>query len=452
MPLSRRWIKNKRALVVGLGKSGLSAARLLHAFGARVALSDKRPPSFLAEELRQLPAGLPLQTESHSWLLAKNFDLAVVSPGVPWELPELRAARRKGLPLWNEMGLALDLIQPREIAAITGTNGKTTTTALLAEMMKRNGNHCVMAGNIGTPLTSVVNRVNSQTTLILEVSSYQLEGLQGFRPRVGCLLNITPDHLQRHKTMDRYADIKFSLFQHQGPDDWAVLNADDPLCRRGAGRCAGRVLWLSSHRELPGQAYANRGHLVLDGAPPPWELPLPRHLIGPHNVFNALAASSSAAALGAKSDAINQALRQFKGMDHRCQVVGRIRGVLYVNDSKSTNVDSTRVAVEAIERPLFLILGGRDKGSPYTPLIPLLRRRVKKIFLIGEAAPLIRKDLGGIVPMESVGDLENAVRRARASARPGDAVLLSPACASFDQFKNFEHRGQVFNDLVLSLR
>jgi len=450
--LSRRWIKNKRALVVGLGKSGLAAAGLLLKLGARVSLSDKRPRASLAEELRQLPPDLPLETGSHSWLSKKKFDFAVVGPGIPWELPELRAARRRGLPVWNEMGLALDLVQPRRIAAITGTNGKTTTTALLTEMMKYDGDPCVTAGNIGTPLASVVNRVHSQTTLILEVSSYQLEGLRNFNPLVGCLLNITPDHLQRHKTMDRYADIKFSLFRHQGPEDWAVLNADDPRCRRLAGLCAGRVLWLSSRRELPGQAYANREHLVLDNATPPVKLPLPRHLLGPHNIFNALAAAGAAAALGARPSAIARALLQFRGVDHRCQVVGKIRGVLYVNDSKSTNVDSTLVALEAFEHPLFLILGGQHKGSPYTPLAPLLRGRVKKIFLIGEAAPLIRKDLGGTVPMEPAGDLENAVRRARDSARPGDVVLLSPACASFDQFRNFEHRGEVFKELVHSLR
>ena len=452
MSLSRRWIKNKKALVVGLGKSGMAAAQLLFRYGAQVSLSEQRPKSALSEELKNLPADLPIQTGSHSWLADKRFDFAVVGPGVPWELPELIRARRRGLPIWNELGLALGLVQPWKIAAVTGTNGKTTTTALLADMMKENGDRCVTAGNIGTPLASVVDRIDRRTTLILEVSSYQLEGLHDFKPDAACLLNITPDHLKRHKTMKHYAEIKFKLFQYQKPGDWAVLNADDPWCRLLARRCGGNVVWISTAHELPGHAYADGRFLILDGTATAVRLPYPRHLIGPHNAFNALAAAASAFALGARPAAIARSLLGFKGVDHRCQIVSTIKGTLYVNDSKSTNVDSTRVALEAFRQPLHLILGGQHKGTPYTPLAPLIRRHAKRLYLIGEAAPLIQKDLKGTAPIEVDGNLEQAVSRAHAHAKPGEAVLLSPACASFDQFNNFEHRGKVFKDLVLSLK
>jgi len=447
----RKWVRNKHALVVGLGRSGLAVSKLLLKLGAKISITDQRSPSSLTRELQELGTTVPLQTGNHSWVTDKRFDFVIASPGVPWEMLELKIARQR-IPVWNEIGFALDATpRPYATSAITGTNGKTTTTTLVAEIMKRNQRPVVMAGNVGTPVSSVADKIDSQTILVLEISSYQLEGLPHFQPDVGCLLNVTPDHLKRHKTMNHYARIKISMFKHQHPQQVAILNADDPWCRRLASLCSGEILWLSASRELPGQAYSNGSQLILDHTMPSLKLPKPGHLIGPHNTFNSLAAAASAYLLGAQSNTIAQTLRQFRGVEHRLETVARLKGTLYVNDSKSTNVDSTFVALQSFREPLLLILGGQHKGSSYKPLIPLVQRLVKKIFLNGEAATLIKKDLNGTVPLEDVRDLSSAVRRSYESAKPGDVVLLSPACASFDQFNNFEHRGQAFRKLVLSL-
>ena len=309
-----------------------------------------------------------------------------------------------------------------------------------------------MAGNTRTPLTSVLREVTPETVLILEVSSYQLEALEHFRPQAGCVLNITPDHLERHRTMEEYARIKFRLFKNQKVQDVAVLNADDPWCRRLSEGCPGRVIWVSARRELPGHLFANEGSLVVDALPwAPLRLPRPRHLLGPHNMSNALFAVGIALCLGVPPKAVARSLRDFREVPHRLQVIARKKGVLYVNDSKATNIDSTRVALTALLGPILLILGGEDKGAPYTPLIPLVREKVKAILLIGEAAPKIRKDLKGSAAIEECRTLERALHQASRLAREGDVVLLSPACASFDQFQNFEHRGRVFEELVRAL-
>jgi UDP-N-acetylmuramoylalanine--D-glutamate ligase len=316
--------------------------------------------------------------------------------------------------------------------AITGTNGKTTTTALMGHLVKAAGWPVVVGGNIGTPLSALIHKVTQQTVLVLEVSSYQLEGHETFHPNVGVFLNLTPDHLERHPTMSEYAAAKARLFDFFDQADTAVLNGKDPWCRRVGKKIGGRKVWFPNQDLLK----------------------IARHiqLPGEHNLSNAMAAVGAARALGLKSKDIIRGLKTFKGVAHRLQIVKTLRGVTYVNDSKSTNVDSTLVAIKAFTKPTFLILGGRDKGAPYTPLIPYIKKTVTEILTIGEAAPKIAKDLKGVRPLVPCHTIDRALQYVHRAARPGDVVLLSPACASFDQYRNYEHRGDSFIQLVEKLR
>lgn len=420
-------LRGRRVLVVGLGKSGLAAARLLNKKKARVFITDQRSRADLKDQLRRLPSGVRVEAGSHQFL-SRKFDLIVVSPGVDWNHAALKKARKNGVPVWPELELGWRFVKPRQTVAVTGTNGKTTTTALVAQIVKQAGRPVVCGGNIGTPLSDLIGEVTPRTTLVLEVSSYQLEAHQTFHPDVGVLLNITPDHLARHSTMERYAKAKARLFANAATSDTAVLNKKNAWCRRIGRTLSIRKSWFPSDE------------LRL--------LALATPLLGEHNLENAMAAAAAGLALGLKASVIRQAIRSFRGVPHRLEPVTTINGVLYVNDSKATNVDSTVVAVKAIKPPLILILGGEHKGAPYTPLKPYVKRKVKEILTIGEAGPLIQKDLKGSAPIVPCGTLEKAVHHARETARKGDTVLLSPACASFDQYRNFEHRGQHFAKLV----
>jgi len=317
---------------------------------------------------------------------------------------------------------------PAWSAAITGTNGKTTTTALLGAIFRATGRQTVVAGNIGVPLCAVVNHIVPSTALVLEVSSYQLETTEAFRPSVAAVLNVTPDHLERHQTMAAYAATKFRIFQSQQRGDSAILNRKDLWCRRFAPLARGKIHWFGD--QLRGR----------------WKEP--RFLPGRHNVSNALAAVACAHAFGVRKGAIAQALATFRGVEHRLELAHTRRGVRFINDSKATNVDSTRVALDAFPKPLFVILGGQDKGAPYTPLGPLLKKKAKSVFLIGEASEKIERDLLGQVPLVRCETLARAVDRAARAALEGYVVLFSPACASFDQFENYEHRGREFKRLV----
>jgi UDP-N-acetylmuramoylalanine--D-glutamate ligase len=448
-PGLRFWFQGRRICVVGLGKSGIAAARLLVRCGARVSMTDKRSRRELRAWLRQLPSGVPCETGGHAWL-ARPWDLVVVSPGVPESI--WSPLTRRGVPVWGELELAVRILEltgrwPRRAAAVTGTNGKTTTTAFLGTIFRAAGWRTVVAGNIGTPLSAVVESVNRDTALVLEVSSYQLETSFAFRPAAGAVLNITPDHLGRHQTMARYAATKFRLFANQSSRDGAVLNRRDAWCRRLVGHVPGTVAWFGPGAAL--DAVRNRLVCRLPGRQGAW--PPPRRLSGRHNLENALAAIGCARFLGAPAAAVDQALRTFPGVEHRLEEVRRWRGIRFINDSKATNVDSTAVALDALPGPLHVILGGEHKGAPYTPLRRRLVAKAKEVLLIGEAAPVIERDLKGSAPLVRCGDLKTAVAAAVRNAKPGETVLLSPACASFDQFDNFEQRGRVFKEAVAAL-
>ncbi len=450
-PSLKYWFSGRRVCVVGLGKSGVAAAKLLEKLGALVSVTEKRPRGQVASWIGELPSVVPVETGGHGFL-SKDWDLIVTSPGVPGVL--WRPFAERGVPVLGEMELGYRVLTlagrwPVRTAAITGTNGKTTTTALLGEMAKAAGLTTVVAGNIGTPLCAVADKIHGDTTLILEVSSYQLETAEAFRAAAGAVLNVTPDHLARHGTLEAYARAKFRLFQNGGA---AVLNAADAWDRRLAVSVPGNVYWFGlSPRKEPGvYRVGNRLVSTIPGAEGSWAPPA--RLAGDHNVENALAAAACARLLGVPSSAVAKALREFPGVEHRLEFVREVRGVRFVNDSKGTNVDSTVIALKAFPQGgVHLILGGEDKGAPYLPLIPLIKTRVKAVYVIGEAEPQIRRDLGKALSLVKAGTLEKALDQAFRAAVPGDTILLSPACASFDQFNNFEHRGRVFKELVKAL-
>jgi UDP-N-acetylmuramoylalanine--D-glutamate ligase len=437
-------VRGERVGVVGGGKSGLAAAKLLGQLGAKVLLSDKTKISTRGLSNVESEVG-------HSARLLESR-LLVRSPGVPNHLPVLKHAADRHIPIWSELELGARMATPRYLIAITGTNGKTTTTTLVAQLFKAAGRRTWVGGNIGTPFSAFAPRVRASDSVVLEVSSYQLEDIHQFHPTVSAILNVTPDHLEHHGSMASYAAAKARIFENQRRHDVCVLNADDAWCRRLAKRCRGRVLFFSSQRSLRSGVFFSEGQIHCRWEKINEQWPLDWRLPGAHNVQNALAAVGISLASGIASRTTRSVLREFKGVEHRLEWVRSVAGVRYFNDSKATNVDSTRVALQSFSDPLIVIMGGRGKGNPYTPLASVIRRHVKRILLIGEDGRRIRTELQGTVPMDQVGTMDAAVRRARDVAVAGDVVLLSPACASFDQYQNFEHRGTHFKSLVRHLR
>jgi UDP-N-acetylmuramoylalanine--D-glutamate ligase len=455
-------VNGKRVLVVGLAKSGVASALFLKKHGARVTISDTKSGDELRNEIPVLlDHGITVETGGHGERTFQNQDLIVVSPGVPVDAPRLVQARSLGGSVIGEVELAAQFL-PGPIVAITGSNGKTTTTTLAGEIMAAGGFPTLVGGNIGTPAISLAERAKPETVIVLEISSFQLETVQTFRPKVALVLNVTPDHLDRHRTFQVYADAKARIFENQQGSDFAVLNADDPTCVAMAARTRARVFWFSRQKEVQQGAWVRDGNVVFregsrESKTPQKEIlqvsEIP--LKGAHNLENVLAAVCVGALMGCAPERIRQAVREFKAVEHRLEFVATIRGVDYYNDSKATNVDATIKALESFSANIHLILGGKDKGSDYTVLNDLLRQRVKRVYTIGAAAAKIE---GQIISEKNGGPelvhaetLENAIRKAHAAAVAGDVVLLAPACASFDQFKNYEHRGQVFKEIVKEL-
>jgi UDP-N-acetylmuramoylalanine--D-glutamate ligase len=446
-------VQNKHVLVVGLARSGRSVAHALARRGAVVTVTDSKPPAEFHDVLPQLlkdKVGLELGLQRAETFLA--HEIIVISPGVPWDLPQLQAARDKGIPVYPEVEAATWFLEGT-LVGITGSNGKTTTTALLGDMLKASGFPTFVGGNIGNALSSAVGRARPGTRFVTELSSFQLEGIHEFRPHVAVMLNLSPNHLDRHPNLEAYSQAKRQIFRNQQGQDYAVLNADDPWVAGLQATVPSRPVFFSRHRELPSGVFVSGGKIYYRVRHLERVLFETRDvtLRGDFNLEDVLAATTAACLLGADFAAIRKAVRGFKAVEHRLEFVREIAGVDFYNNSKATSVDATMKSLEAFERGVHLIMGGKDKGAPYTPLLPLLKDRVREILLIGTAAPVIAAQLQGSTELVQAGDLSTAVREAFARSRPGDTVLLAPACSSFDQFKDYEERGRVFKELVMQL-
>ncbi|HWB32676.1 MAG TPA: UDP-N-acetylmuramoyl-L-alanine--D-glutamate ligase [Acidobacteriaceae bacterium] len=451
-------LKNKRVLVVGLGKSGLAAALFLRDHGARVTVSEARSMTALEKEIPALlDAGIMVEAGGHGLLTFRRQDLIVVSPGVPYDTPELQQVRSFKMPdfeIIGEVELASRFLQGK-IVAITGSNGKTTTTTLVGKIFTDAGLATLVGGNIGIPVIELVARSGPETWSVLEVSSFQLETIAAFRPKISVVLNITPDHLDRHGSFENYAAAKTRITENQTAEDFLVLNGEDKPTQMVAAKSRAQIYWFSPQRPIKQGAFVHGESIAFiprEGAKaepvmPVAEIPLK----GTHNVENVLAAVCAARLAGIPAESIRESVRTFRAVEHRLEFVAATGGVEFYNDSKATNVDATKKALEAFGGGVHLILGGKDKDSDYTELAALVRARVKTIYTIGSAAEKIERHLEGAAKIITAGTLDAAVRRAAEDASAGDVVLLAPACASFDQFENYEHRGRVFKEIVKQL-
>jgi len=440
-------LSGAKVLVVGLKKSGMASAELLVRHGAAVSLTDLKGLEELAgaaEFVSRLGVGFRRQSEE----TFAGYDLIVLSPDVPADLPQLEAARQRGTRVIGEVELAAPFLQGKTIG-ITGSNGKTTTTSLIGHILRSAGVTVQVGGNIGTPVTAMVETSRADGWNVLELSSFQLETIEEFRAHIGLALNVTQNHLDRHHTFERYAAAKGRLFETMRADDIAILNADDPVCVGYAARTSAGVEWFSGKHEVEPGASLCGNTLVLDGEVlmEAGEIPIR----GRHNVENVLAASVAAMHAGVDRAAIAAAVRTFQAVEHRLEFVRRVNGVDYYNDSKATSVDATLKAVDAFRGGLWIILGGKDKGLDYSVLRGPLAERAHAALLIGAAAGKIAAALDGALPLVECRTLDAAVAYGFEHGQAGDTVLLAPACASFDQFRSFEHRGEVFKQLVQEL-
>jgi len=446
-------IDGKKVSVFGMARSGLAVARLLVKNGAFVFLTDTKEEEELkleTEELRRL--NIDFDTGFHSQKALDHKDFIVLSPGISSDIPVLKRAQEVGLPLFSEIEVAFWLC-PAQIVGITGSNGKTTTSTLVGEILKQDGRECQVAGNIGTPFSSVVETVSSQGTIVLELSSFQLENIEEFKPKAAGLLNISPDHLDRYPDLESYSEAKFKIFENQTPEDFAILNMDDDYSKKIKDHCKGQIIFFSILKELEQGSFLKDGELLirLDGKTEKILDVSELGIKGLHNLSNAACACAVSSVLGIKKDSIQQALKSFKGVEHRLEQVKIISGVKFINDSKATNVRSVWYALDSVPEPILLIAGGRDKGGDFTQLREMAKEKLKGLILIGEAKEKIDKAIGDLVKSIKVDNLEEAVKKAYEMASPGDCVLLSPGCASFDMFENYEHRGKVFKSTVRQL-
>ena len=438
-------VKDKEIVIVGLARSGIAAATRLQQLGAHVTVTDAKSREALVAAIEQLPSGVELDVGGHSPDTVGKAELVVVSPGVPMAIPFLRKARARGVEVISEVELAYRLM-PGEYVAVTGTNGKSTTTSLIGEMLKATGKNALVAGNIGTPLISLNPQASEPPTFVVELSSFQLEGVDRFRPRVAVLLNISPDHLDRYSDITAYGEAKARIFANQDESDFAVLNMDDPAVAAMAGQLRAAVVPISLNRPMAQGVYFANGKIQSS-------LPAcPGHIVaveemqirGVHNIENAMAATAAALVSGCDVAAVQSVLKAFPGLPHRMETVGSVSGVHFINDSKGTNVGAVIRSLESLDAPIHLIAGGQGKGSGYESLRSVVRERVRTLILIGEAAEAMARDLEGTTKIKRAGTLGEAVEQAFQRAQAGDYVLLSPACASFDMFRNFEDRGACF--------
>ncbi|MEJ2111471.1 MAG: UDP-N-acetylmuramoyl-L-alanine--D-glutamate ligase [Acidobacteriota bacterium] len=449
----------KTALVVGAGRSGLAASDFLIGWGARVILTDSKDRGDLDEasiasiESTVKSGMLELELGGHRPGSFESCDFVVISPGVPLTLVEFDLCRKAGIPILTEVELAFRHLQGR-IIGISGSNGKTTTTTLVAELLRQAGIKAYAAGNIGLPLTNFVDASTRDDIYVVELSSFQLEGITDFRPWIGSLLNVTPDHLDRYESFGQYAAAKSRMFLNQETTDYAVLNRDDALVAAMAVDMRSKPFWFSRMDAVRQGACVKDNRVVFCDRERETDLfPVSAiRLMGSHNLENTLAACTMAILAGAPPETLERGIRQFKGVEHRIEFVAEIDGVRYFNDSKATNVEAAVKSIESFGDSIVMIAGGRDKGADFSVLKDPLRKRGKYLVLIGEAAGAIRDALGNDVETSEAATIQEAVQLCGQHAEAGDVVLLAPACASFDMFRDYEHRGRVFKDAVRKLK
>ena len=463
------YYQGRKVLVIGLARSGLAVANLLTTQGARVTVTDQKSKRELISNIKKLRKGirtiLGRQDSVRLKKLISEYDLLVVSPGVPKENPLVERARKLKIPVLSEVEAAFNIAYERfdwktlpspPVVAVTGTNGKTTTAELIGAVLRTEGRKdIIVAGNIGTPLSRVVGRIKRTTVLVLEISSFQLENVNTFHPYVAVVLNITPDHMDRHKTMTKYIQAKGNIFKKQTAEDFCILNAEDNRCRSLVRKAKSRVIFFSSKRALRRGVYVKGRRMIsnLD-----WNLKVPPdrgelsvediRVPGPHNLENSLVAVAVGDIFGISRGKVREAIETFPGIEHRLEMVREIDGRRFINDSKATNVDACKRALETFPAPIVLIMGGYDKGSPYRPLINLVKEKVAALVLLGEAAPRIERELIGLAAIYRVDGMREAVELSYSLSPPGSSILLSPACSSFDMYSDFEERGEDFKRWV----
>lgn len=440
--------KQIKVSVLGLGKSGIACANLACLKGYAVFASDSGKPKTHSQ--MKLNKKVSFEFGKHSDRVLQA-DIIIKSPGISSDMPVIKSAKKQEIPVISELDFAFKFIKPKKIIAVTGTNGKTTTTTLIYKIIKKMHKNTVVAGNIGYPLSSVVKKIDGKTILVLEVSSYQLEDSPFFRPDISVSLNITPDHLKHHKTMKNYIKAKSNIFINQKKQDYAVYNYQDKILRKLMLKINPGTFAFNTDLPLNNFINYNNSTIFIRHKNKTVSFSPKINIPGRHNIENILAASAAAYLSGVKTNIINETVSSFKAIPHRIEFVKNLNGIKFYNDSKATNVDSTKVALEAFDKNIQLILGGQDKGSSYKPLYNLIKKKVKNIFLIGEATPIIEKQLKGSAVIYKCSTLSNAVKKIKSVAKENDIALFSPACASFDQFDNFEHRGKEFKKTVAAL-
>jgi UDP-N-acetylmuramoylalanine--D-glutamate ligase len=444
-------VSGKRVTVAGAARSGVAAAELLVRRGAAVTLSDVR--DHVDDEDRLRSAGVELELGGHREETFTRADLIVLSPGVPARQSVIEAARRTGIPIMGELELASRWLRGK-LVAITGTKGKSTTTTLAGRMLQAAGHRVLVGGNIGLALSAQVDDSTEDTIHVVEASSFQLEATETFRPWIAVLLNFSPDHLDRHETVDEYAAAKTRIFANQTGEDWAVLNADDPVSLALAAGAAARRLPFSIEGSIPDGVVVD-GDVIVRRTPDSRDVLVPVssiRLLGRHLIADVLAAAAVAWLAGVDAAAMTRAVEGFGGLEHALEPAGEVGGVRFVNDSKATNIEAARRAIESFDNGVVVILGGRFKGGDFGDLAGPLAARQATVVAIGEARPLIAAALAGRVAVRDAADMSSAVRTAFASASPGHTVVLAPACASFDMFRDYAERGRVFKQEVLRLQ
>jgi UDP-N-acetylmuramoylalanine--D-glutamate ligase len=448
-------VKDKRVLVVGIARSGVAVAKFLLDKGTRVVLTDKKSREELTEALRDIPEGAAeiVAGEYPEFSLA-DYDFLVVSPGVPLSIPPIQRAFQLGIPVLSELELAYRF-SGSPIVAITGTNGKTTTTTLIGEILKHAGKRVCVGGNIGLPLALEVEKYGSDDVIVAEVSSFQLECIEKFKPKVSLILNITPDHLDRHGTMENYTAAKARVFENQDSTDFTIFNYDDPGVAELSSKTKGKVIFFSRKHKFEEGVFADNGQIVviISGKREVVCSTKEVFIKGAHNLENAMAATAAGYVLGVPAKVIGRALRDFQGVAHRLEQVAEINGVRFVNDSKGTNPDASIKALEAYDEPIVLLAGGRNKGSDFTEFAAKVKEKVRALVILGECRQEIKEavEKTGFDNIIEAVSFDDAVFKAANNALPGEIVLLSPACASWDMFNNFEDRGDRFREIVDSL-